>query len=215
MSQLNVGTLNVATVDFSGNATTMTSADIGTLIGGSPSQGEVLEYTGSQWSVGTPSGVPAGCVFYIAASSAPTGFLKCNGANVSRSTYSNLFAALGTTYGNGDGSSTFGLPDLRGEFLRCWDDSRGVDSGRQLNSSTQGEMINQHKHWISSMATDDRNITGTGGNGQEYGLVSDASSYDSNDRNKSTGRYTRNDPGFNSNNETRPRNIAMLAVIKF
>ena len=55
MSQLNVGTLNVATVDFSGNATTMTSADIGTLIGGSPSQGEVLEYTGTQWSVGTPS----------------------------------------------------------------------------------------------------------------------------------------------------------------
>ena len=86
------------------------------LIGGSPSQGEVLEYTGSQWAVGTPSGVPAGCVFYIAASAAPTGFLKCNGANVSRSTYSNLFAALGTTYGNGDGSSTFGLPDLRGSF---------------------------------------------------------------------------------------------------
>ena len=46
-------------------------------------------------------------------SSVPTGFLECNGANVSRSTYSALFAIIGTTYGAGDGASTFGLPDLQ------------------------------------------------------------------------------------------------------
>ena len=62
--------------------------------------------------------VPTGTVAYIAASSAPGGWLKCNGAAVSRTTYAALFAAIGTTFGAGDGSTTFKLPDLRGEFVR-------------------------------------------------------------------------------------------------
>lgn len=57
--------------------------------------------------------LPAGTVVAFAANSTPTGgFLLCNGANVSRTTYANLFAAIGTLYGTGDGSSTFGLPNL-------------------------------------------------------------------------------------------------------
>jgi len=55
--------------------------------------------------------------------SAPSGYLLCNGSAVSRITYSALFAVLGSTYGNGDGSTTFNIPDYRGEFLR------GVDAG--------------------------------------------------------------------------------------
>ena len=58
-------------------------------------------------------GIPTGTIVPWTDSSLPTGFLECNGANVSRSTYSALFAIIGTTYGSGDGSSTFGLPDLQ------------------------------------------------------------------------------------------------------
>ena len=68
-----------------------------------------------------------GTVAFFARSSAPTGWLKCNGAAVSRTDYEDLFDSIGTTYGSGDGSTTFNLPDLRGEFLRCWDDGRGID----------------------------------------------------------------------------------------
>ena len=58
-------------------------------------------------------GIPTATIVPWSSSSVPTGFLECNGAAVSRSTYSALFAVIGTTYGSGDGSSTFGLPDLQ------------------------------------------------------------------------------------------------------
>ena len=58
-------------------------------------------------------GTATGTIVPWSAASLPTGFLECNGATVSRSTYSALFAVVGTTYGAGDGSSTFGLPDLK------------------------------------------------------------------------------------------------------
>ena len=76
--------------------------------------------------------VPSGTVLYFAGSSAPAGWLKANGAAVSRTAYAALFAAIGTTYGLGDGRSTFNLPDLRGEFIRGWDDGRGVDTPRPM-----------------------------------------------------------------------------------
>ncbi len=78
---------------------------------------------------------PPGEVAYFAMSSAPSGWLKANGAAISRTTYSALFAAIGTTFGAGDGSTTFNVPDLRGEFIRGFDDSRGVDSGHSLGGA--------------------------------------------------------------------------------
>jgi len=62
--------------------------------------------------------VPAGVIVAISYSTAPSGYLLCNGAAVSRTTYASLFAAIGGTYGVGDGSTTFNLPDFRGYFLR-------------------------------------------------------------------------------------------------
>lgn len=61
--------------------------------------------------------LPAGAVFAFAGNSDPAGALLCNGAAVSRTTYARLFAAIGTTYGAGNGSTTFNLPDLRGRFI--------------------------------------------------------------------------------------------------
>ena len=62
--------------------------------------------------------VPVGSVIAYAANSAPNGYLLCNGAAVSRTTYANLFAAIGTTYGAGNGSTTFNLPNLTDKFIQ-------------------------------------------------------------------------------------------------
>lgn len=86
-----------------------------------------------------------GFVSYTAAATAPAGWLKANGAVVSRTTYAALFAAIGTTYGAGDGSTTFKLPDYRGYFLRALDDGRGIDTGRVLGSTQTSQNLS-HNH---------------------------------------------------------------------
>ena len=82
--------------------------------------------------------LPAGSLIYYAGYVPPAGYLKANGALLSRTTYAALFAAIGIIYSAGDGSTNFGLPDLRGEFIRGWDNGRGIDAGR-LIGSWQGE----------------------------------------------------------------------------
>ena len=75
-------------------------------------------------------GVPSGCVLpFAGAGDVPDGFLLCNGAAVNRTTYANLFSAIGTTYGAGDESTTFNLPDYRGAFLRGYDGTRSTAIG--------------------------------------------------------------------------------------
>lgn len=104
--------------------------------------------------------VPAGAVMHFARNTAPSGWLKCNGAAVSRSAYAELFAVIGTMFGNGDGFTTFNLPDLRGEFIRGWDDGRGVDGGRALGSSQDGA-LQSHTHTGSSADAGSHTHTGT------------------------------------------------------
>lgn len=79
-----------------------------------------------------PPGIqpPTGTVVPFAGTSAPTGWLFCFGQAVSRTTYADLFSALGTTYGAGDGSTTFALPDLRGRVPGGKDDMGGVAASR-------------------------------------------------------------------------------------
>lgn len=154
--------------------------------------------------------IPSGAVLYFAGQTAPSGWLKANGAAVSRSTYAALFAAIGTTYGTGDGRSTFNLPDLRGEFLRGWDDGRGVDSGRTFGSQ-QGDAIRNIKGTFSMLESRGTETTGafnkqsatltpssfrSPGQGANFVLEFDAA--------RSVPTAT----------ENRPRNIALLACIK-
>lgn len=78
-------------------------------------------YNGTTWvamggGAATPP-TPAGAVMAYAGAAAPSGWLFCDGSLVSRTTYAALFAAIGTLYGAGDGSTTFGLPDFRGDVL--------------------------------------------------------------------------------------------------
>lgn len=71
--------------------------------------------------------VPTGAIFSFPLEIPPTGYLVCDGSAVSRTTYADLFAVLGTSYGAGDGSTTFNLPDYRGKFLRGYDNGAGND----------------------------------------------------------------------------------------
>lgn len=139
-----------------------------------------------------------GEVSFFARESAPNGWLKANGAAVSRTTYANLFAAIGTTFGGGDGSTTFTLPDLRGEFVRGWDDGRWVDAGRAMGSWQGGE-IQSHTHDMTLTAYSYNALT------SNHGWGGDDSPH---------GPYT-NTTSAAGGAETRPRNLALLACIKY
>jgi microcystin-dependent protein len=90
----------------------------------------------------------AGQVAFFPMSVPPAGWLKLNGAAISRTTYARLFARIGTIGGVGDGSTTFNLPDARGEFLRAWDDGRALDSGRAIGTVQTG-LILSHNHGLN------------------------------------------------------------------
>lgn len=94
--------------------------------------GNSLVSNGTSWtsSLLEPSSVPSGIVSAFAGNTAPTGYLLCDGSAVSRTTYANLFAAIGTTYGVGNGTSTFDLPDLRGRTVFGIDNMGGTSANR-------------------------------------------------------------------------------------
>lgn len=93
--------------------------------------------------------LPAGALMDFAATSVPSGWLACNGAAVSRTTYAQLFGVIGTLYGPGNGTTTFNLPDFRGKFKRAWDDGAGVDPGRAFGT-VQLAANAAHTHGIGS-----------------------------------------------------------------
>jgi len=208
-----------------------------TLPGADGTNGQMLQTNGSGvLSFTTVAGVPTGAVFCMAVASVPSGYLECNGAAVSRSTFAALFAVIGTQYGSGNGSSTFNLPDLRGEFIRGFDNGRGVDSGRSIATSQTAD--NQsHNHSINISGTaNTKSLTG--------GIRKISEGFNANG--SASGVFTKTQDGTNSitesastspvggvdfdgshdhtfsasgtsgshGSETRPRNIAMMYVIK-
>lgn len=95
-------------------------------------------YTGSTWinlTTGGTGGVPSGTIMAYAGSTAPSGWAFCDGSEISRTTYSALFTAIGTTYGVGNGSTTFNVPDLRGRSIFGKDDMGGVAASRLTTTS--------------------------------------------------------------------------------
>ena len=168
------------------------------------------------------AGVPTGSVFCMAVISIPSGYLECNGTAVSRSTYSALFAVIGTAYGSGNGSSTFNLPDLRGEFIRGVDRGRGVDSGRNIATS-QGSQNSSHNHSASSTSS----VSDPGHNhSMSVGFFNSLSSGGAlafrdagtsnriNNANTGISVSTSTSIGNQGGNESRPRNVAMMYIIK-
>ena len=175
------------------------------------------------------NGVPSGAVFALPGTQngIPTGYLECNGAAISRTTYSDLFAVIGTIYGAGNGSSTFNIPDLRGEFIRGFDNGKGTDSGRNLGSSQSGQNLSHdhdadasassnvsdpgHRHNARGFGNDDdggNQFTGSGNNDVRSNAIEDATTGISVATNVSI------DVDNDGGNESRPRNIAMMYIIK-
>lgn len=188
-------------------------------------QGEFKGYNGYSWVTFGPTlgmVVPAGAIVPFAGTTAPAGYLMADGSAVNRATYDNLFAAIGTAYGAGDGSTTFNLPDLRGRFLRGVDGAAGRDpdatgrtamntGGNTGNSvgSVQGHALNSHAH-----TTAVRNTTGNVG-------LAGATSFAS--ATISAGGYGQSNaadyvgPASNTTggNETRPVNAYVNYLIKY
>ena len=81
---------------------------------------------------------PIGSILPYGGTSAPSGWMICDGSALSRTTYSELFAVIGTSFGSGDGSTTFNIPDLRGEFLR------GAGTNGHSNQGNGGT-VGQHQ----------------------------------------------------------------------
>jgi microcystin-dependent protein len=127
-----------------------------------PATGQVYTYLGKSWiwngtgwDVATPNVgdafLPAGSIIQWSSNTAPANWLICNGAAVSRNTYSSLFAAIGTVYGAGDGTTTFNLPDLRGRVAVGLDatqtefDTLGESGGAKTHTLTEAQ-IPSHTH---------------------------------------------------------------------
>lgn len=161
--------------------------------------------------IATMETVAPGVVAFYPKTTAPTGWLKANGAAVSRSTYAALFSAIGTTFGAGDGITTFNIPDLRGEFIRGLDDGRGVDTGRTLTPTVQMSENLSHTHTTDSK----------GAHAHSGGLAGSGGIYNPGDGNQgsrgdtgSAGAHTHT-AAASGGTEARPRNIALLACIKY
>jgi len=154
-----------------------------------------------------PVEVPVGAVSMFARNTAPAGWLKANGAAVGRGAYADLFAVIGIVFGDGNGTTTFNLPDLRGQFLRSWADNGTVDPGRVFGSA-QSDAI--------------RNITGAFGvSAQTKDLSGAFEAGVSTSRLGGAPEFTTTRVNFDASNvvptaaENRVRNVALLACIKY
>jgi len=181
--------------------------------------------------------VPAGTIMHHAGSTAPGGYLVCDGSSLVTTSYPELFAAVGYTYGGA--GNTFKIPNLLGEFIRGVDLGRGVDIGRNLGSFQTGD-IGNHTHliddvWLiqsdaSNPITGSRNLDGSYGYparnalGQAepeagYGAyvqpINDTSYNDGGTNDNTIWTIKNRTESAGTANEVRPRNVALLPIIKF
>jgi microcystin-dependent protein len=181
--------------------------------------------------------VPVGSIFMVIGNVVPAGALKANGALVSRTTYAALWtyaqasgvlaasdavwtsSALYGQFSPGNGSTTFRLPDLRGYFLRAWDDGRGIDAGRGIGTA-QADQNASHTHTATTGSAGLHNHaaninTSDSGSGSAFETapeVSNSSSSQILDAGAHTHPVTVNSSG---GNEARPNNVAVMFCIQF
>ncbi|MBP2631495.1 MAG: putative phage tail fiber protein [Firmicutes bacterium] len=164
---------------------------------------------------------PVGTVNYFARQFPPEGWLLCDGREVSRDVFADLYNMVGTSFGTGDGKSTFNLPDLRGEFIRGLDEGRGIDKGRMLGSNQKGSLVvtdpSITHNVIGSFINSDDN---EGLMNQRVGLDEPENISDYTGLNNAgveigfNQSVVSNQIGFDFG-VSRPRNVALLACIKY
>lgn len=176
-------------------------------------------------------GIPAGVVFQSAAPTAPHGYLICDGSEVLKSDYPELFASIGNTYGTPSNALNFVLPDYRGRFLRGYDGDAGVDpdkAGRTAikpgavtgnavgsiqndatkrpNTAFATSSTGSHQHLMPNQGSSSSNSTGGGGgtfNGAGTTYWTDPA-----------GAHTHSITG-GGDNESRPTNVTVNYIIKY
>lgn len=176
--------------------------------------GQFLSSDGTNASWGSPQSVLSGTMVIWSTSTAPSGYLECDGSAISRTTYATLFGAIGTVWGSGDGTTTFNIPDMRGYFPRGWAHGGSIDSGRTF-ATTQADAFDSHTH--TAVVTDPGHLhainalQGIGGGGQ---VVSDGdhNPVSVNTNSASTGITVTN--SSTGGTETRPVNVAIMFIIK-
>jgi microcystin-dependent protein len=144
--------------------------------------------------------VPIGTVALWLTSTAPTGWLHLNGQAVSRTTYATLFALWGETFGEGDNSTTFNVADVRGEFPRFWDSTRGVDAGRAIGTA-QTELLAAHTHdGVLQEASEQKqiNFNRVAGSTPDW----------------ATGSNEADTTGSTGGAENRPRNFSFMGIVR-
>ena len=152
-----------------------------------------------------PTGLIAGTTYYVVGASITANTFQLSvtagaAAIATSGAQSGVQTAINAPFGDRDGSTTFGLPDARGEFLRGWDDGRGVDSGRAFGSA-QADELKAHLHTAVEWRA-----TGFDNTGGPYPVMADAAGAAGLRQN-----LTENTGGT----ETRSRNLALLACIKY
>lgn len=183
------------------------------------SPNDVLSSSGRSINKSIQQDEVVGEVAFFARTTPPSGWLKANGAAVSRTTYAALFAAIGTTFGAGDGRTTFNLPDLRGEFLRGLDDGRNIDRGRRLGTA-QGDAIRNITGKLDGSAM------GSGNQVLEGKMIASGAigtTYQQRQWSGDQGGWGEQSVSFDFDasrvvptaSENRPRNVALLACIKY
>lgn len=170
--------------------------------------GTNLQLLGSSFTLNTSI---TGSVLLFTAIAPPIGYLECNGSAISRTTYSTLFSVIGTVFGSGDGTTTFNIPDFRGYFARGWDDGAGIDPGRAFGSIQQDAI---ESFTATSVVTDPGHAHsyvqveagGTLSGGSGGGTVSGITGTQVTGITVAT-TYT-------GETETRPKNLALMYIIK-
>lgn len=176
-------------------------------------QYEELEITfdGTTWHAPVYDPFPPGATMLWWTDTAPTGWVFLEGQAISRTTYPRLFALFSTTYGVGDGSTTFNLPDPRGRFPRVWDHAKGIDPDAGTRTAPAGSSITAGDH-VGTLQDDafeththlyDKPTANTINAGQGAGLAGNGAT--------STASGA---PSAGSGTETRPNNFNIGMIIK-
>jgi microcystin-dependent protein len=180
----------------------------------------VHKLTATSWAVyrlHEASQTPPGIVVSWAVNTPPVGWFECAGQTLLRAQYPNLFAVIGTTFGT-TGGTNFKLPDLRAEFIRGWDNGRGIDGSRVFGSNQQGSIMAIDSTGVNQIYAAVMTSVSVAANAalvaQRTGL-----DYDSNGATNypnTTSAYANGDGsgGFDYG-ITRPRNVALMMCIKY
>lgn len=172
-----------------------------------PATGNVLKYNGTTWVNESLSGaaIPAGSIISYAGTTAPDGYLICDGSAVSRTTYAALFSAIGTAWGDGDGNSTFNIPNATDKTL--WGTTAPGYLSEQLPNIT-GEFIAGSLTGFAGTGTGALYLSGT--DATRSGVESGAgrNSHLGFDASKSSSTYT-------ADGVVRPNSVAILMCIRY